>query len=346
MSALKQNPFVVGFGVVMVLGVGALGYLTYTAADEHSAAQTAFEEAENDLKRLQGLRPYPEQANLTKFLEQKKELQAKVDALQRDLAAQKFKLEPIEPTAFQDKLRETVARVASRAADGKVVLPGGKADQKFYLGFNTYQSEPPKTAAAAPLYRQLKAIEDVMNIVIDVGNTEVRELTRELLPEEKDVKPAPVEPKKGNKKGAAEDTGRKVVDRAPFTVELLTTQENFSRILNAIVANKDQLFVARNVVILNEKQDAPGKVAPAQVPPPTLNEASEQGTPAAPTPAADPNATPGATPGAPAPGAPAAEKLEYVFGKERVRATLELELVDVADVAPPTEANTAAKKND
>src|SRR5688572_22041129 len=103
MSAFKQNPFLVGFGAVMVVGVGALGYLTYSAADAHSAARTEYDNAAQDLTRLQNLRPYPIEENLTKFVEQKNDLQAKVIKLQQELSGSKIKVEEISPSGFQTK---------------------------------------------------------------------------------------------------------------------------------------------------------------------------------------------------------------------------------------------------
>src|SRR5215218_4556930 len=87
MSALKKNPFVVGFAVVMVLGVGALGYLTYNAADDHSKARAEYEDAANELRRLQTLKPFPNEEHLKKFQVQRGEIQGKVTALQKELSS-------------------------------------------------------------------------------------------------------------------------------------------------------------------------------------------------------------------------------------------------------------------
>src|SRR5690349_18456748 len=140
MSALKKNPFLVGFGVVMVLGVGALGYLAYSASDEHTKARQEYDDSAGELKRLQGLRPFPNDEHLKKFQTQKQELQSKVDALQKELAAKKIKVEDISPTGFLDKLREAVARVTTKAPEANVTLP---EKEKFYMGFGKYQGVPP-----------------------------------------------------------------------------------------------------------------------------------------------------------------------------------------------------------
>src|SRR5687768_6354974 len=125
---MKKNPFLIGFIVVMVLGVGALGYLTYSAADDHSTARKEYDDAAGELRRLQGLRPFPNPEHVKQFQVQRDELQAKVTALQKDLAEVKIKEEEISPSEFQNKLRDTVARVTAKATESKVTLP-----DKFYM---------------------------------------------------------------------------------------------------------------------------------------------------------------------------------------------------------------------
>lgn len=323
MSALKNNPFLVGFGVVMALGVGALGYLTYSASEEHSKALEEYESTAAELKTLQSGKPYPEPENLKKIEEQKKLLQAKIHDLQASLAAQKIKVEDISPTGFQDKLTNTVARIAAKAPEANVKLPGNDKE-KFYLGFNLYQSEPPKGPAAPLLYRELRAIEAVMNLILSVRNVEVKELTREELKEEKAPKTAPVAT--GNKKGAVAEDSPKTVQKDSFTIQFKTSQENARAILNGLVTHKEQFFIPRYIVVQNEKQDAPPKAAP------------DAAAPAVPQPAAPTPPAPGA---APAPGEAPAKNLEHIFGKELVDVTLQIDLVDIKE--PQALATAPAK---
>ena len=325
MSALKQNPFLIGFGVVMVLGVGALGYLAYSASEEHGKARSEYDEAAGELKRLQGLRPFPNDEHLKKFQAQKDELQGKVDALQKELASAKIKVEDISATSFQDKLRDTVARITTRAGQANVILP-----DKFYMGFPVYQAEPPKAPAAPGLYRQLRALELVMNLILETKNVRVDEVTREELNEEKAAKPVAPDPKK--KPSAKEEEGRKLVEKERFTLKLTTTQENFQRILNGIATNKEQFFVPRYIVVVNEKTDPPAKVAFAPASPvPPADLANASGAVGATNPPATP-ADPNAPAVAPDPAAAAGPKLEYIFGKELVTVTMDVDLVDVKEL--------------
>jgi len=329
MSALKQNPFLVGFGAVMVVGVGALGYLTYSAAEAHSAARAEYDNAAQDLTRLQNLRPYPIEENLAKFIEQKNDLQAKVTKLQQELSGSKIKVEDISPSGFQTKLRDAVASVETRAKEANVTLPVDDKG-KFYLGFNTYQGEPPQGPAAPHLYRELRAIESIFNLIIETKNVAIKELKREPLKEEQAPKAPAPDPKKGGKKGpTTEDDSKKVVHKESFAIKFSTTPENFQRILSGIVNNKEQFFIPRHITVLNEKPEALSKAVAATPPPP---------------PPPDPN-QPAATPAAAA--APAGPTLEYVFGKELVEVNLVLDLVDVAEPEAPAagKADKQANRN-
>ena len=333
MSAFKQNPFLIGFSVVMVLGVGALGYLTYSAADEHSKARQEYDSAADELKRLQGLRPFPNDEHLKKFQVQKAELQGKVDALQKELSSAKIKVEEISPTGFQDKLRDTVGRITSRAPQANVILP-----EKFYMGFPVYQTEPPKAPAAPGLYRELRVLELVMNLILETKNVKVDELSREELKEEKSAKPVAADPKKKDK--SKDDEGRKLVEKERFTLKITTTQENFQRILNGLATHKEQFFVPRYISVVNEKAEPPAKLAIAPVAPQDPSLAAASADPNATTPLAAPAATPaaGATAApAAAPAAPAGPKLEYVFGKEMVTVTMDIDLVDVKELEAKNE---------
>lgn len=309
MSALKNNPFLVGFGVVMLLGVGALGYLTYNASDEHATAREEFDNASAELRRLQTLKPYPNEEHVKKFAEQKQQLQEKVTGLQKSLASIQIKEDEISPTGFQDRLRETLERMTARLGDANVKLP-----EKFALGFATYQSQPPRAQAAPFLLRDLRAMEIVMNLIIEVKNVEVREVTREEIAEEKDNKPAP-DPKKGGRP-AKGDEKENLVRKDRFTIKLATTPENFQRILNGIVTNKEQFFIPRYIALLNEKLESPSKIVAA---PPLAPEPPPAGTP----------------PGGEQPAVPEAPKLEYVFGKELVEATIDIDIVDVKEPDAP-----------
>ena len=207
MNWIKQNKFLSGFIAVMVIGVGALGYLLFTAKSRYDEGRSDYETKVQELAGLEGLKPYPEAENLKQFEEQKKEHAAAIAALHKNLAAAQIPIEPLTREAFQDKLREAVTRITTKAKDSGVGLPA-----MFYLGMEKYQTEPPLPEAAPALGRQLKALEFVLTKMIDDGVASVSKFDRESLPEEegKGKKDKPNDPAKP---GHSEKSGKLVAYR-------------------------------------------------------------------------------------------------------------------------------------
>ena len=254
MSWITQNKFLAGFGAVMLAGVGTLGYLTYDASNVYDTARSEYESAVAELHRLEGLAPFPNDEHLKTFIAQKDELKARIGVLQMSLAATQLKADSISPTAFQDKLKEAVARVSGKIAEAKVKLP-----EKFYLGFAEYQSEPPKDAVAPFAFRELRSIELLMNMLIDAKEVSLNELTRSALKGERDAKAAvKVEEKTNAKDKGGDGEGKmKLVHKDSITLKFVTSQDRFNKILNQIVSCKEQFFIPRVVTVLNEKQEPP-----------------------------------------------------------------------------------------
>jgi hypothetical protein len=293
MNWIKQNTFLAGFIAVMVIGVGVLGYLLFSASSHFDEVRTDYEAKVKELNRLETLKPYPEEGNLKQFDEQKKEHAAKIQEFIKKVAAVQLPVEQISPVQFQDKLREAVTRVTAK------VPAGMKMPNPFYLGFEKYQTQPPTPEAAPALGRQLKALEFVATKIIDSGVTEFTKFERKPLPEEeeKTKKEKPDEPPaKGPK---VEKTG-KTVKYHPVHIEFTADQSKFRAILNDLVTAKEQFFVPRLVSLKNDGAEViPQRVAAAA--------------------GSDPNAP--------------KEDIKYVFGSEKVIVTLDLELVEFAEVA-------------
>ena len=54
MNWIKQNKFLSGFIAVMVIGVGALGFLLFQAQSRYGEARTEYESKASELNRLEG----------------------------------------------------------------------------------------------------------------------------------------------------------------------------------------------------------------------------------------------------------------------------------------------------
>ena len=337
MSWASENKFLTGFGAVILVGVGTLGYLTYAAMDKSDTATSGYESAVAQLKDLNESKPGLKQANLDKLIAQKTELADKIAAFQKELKNRVLPTEAISKVAFQDKLKETVAQVFAKAAAANVEKP---KDKDFYLGFEKYQSQPPDDKATAALARELRAIELVMNVLIKTSNIDLEEFHRDLLPEESGAAG-------GKRRGA----GGGAIERATLKLKLTSKDDALRSVLTELANHKQQLFVIRNVAIQNKVLDSPPRaVAPPApgVPVPALDVPA----PGTPPPAVPPAGTP--TPAAPAPapaapGAPAAPEvgLSYVFGAEKITATIELEILNIEDPKAGSEKpDKGGKKKD
>ena len=300
MNWIKQNKFLSGFIACMVVGVGALGFLLFQAQGQYAEARTEYETKVGELNRLEGMKPYPESANLKQIEEQKALHVAAIGALHKNVAAAQIPLEPLAREQFQDKLREAVTRITAKAKDGGLALPA-----MFYVGMEKYQSEPPLPEAAPALGRQLKALEFILMKMVDEGIVGIAKFERETLPEEegKGKKEKETPGKQGAPGGKGEKAAKNLVAYHSVQIEFTAEQSRFRSFLNAIVAEKGQFYVPRLVVVKNEKESAPPRVQPGQ---------------------------PGNNP--PGPGGDDGNA-KYTFGAERVMVSLVLDIVDFAEVA-------------
>ncbi len=246
MNWVRDNKFLAAFFLAMFLGIAGLGFLLYTAYGNYAEVSETYNGQVAQLLRLQSLQPYPDDQNLRKYKEQKDVFAAGVDDLRKTLAAQELPEPQITAVQFQDALKQSVAQYVTKAAAAGVKLPDG-----FYLGFESYRNVPPKAEAASPLGRQLKAIEIVMNQLLEArGVLSVDAINRLPLPQEQG---APL-------KGAA--VKKPLVAYYPFDLKFTTLQPGFRRFLNGVVSAKEQFFVVRSVRIANSNDKGPPRALP------------------------------------------------------------------------------------
>ena len=112
MSWVSENKFLTGFGAVVLVGVGTLGYLTYAAMDKSDTATSGYESAVAQLKDLNESKPGLKQANLDKLIAQKTELADKIAAFQKELKNRVLPTEAISKVAFQDKRNNIERRIS------------------------------------------------------------------------------------------------------------------------------------------------------------------------------------------------------------------------------------------
>ena len=314
MNWIKENKFLAGFLTFLVIGIGTLCSLLFTAMGSFDEATAAYTQKANDLTRLQNLPLTPNKKNLAAFIAQQKEASEAVSAFQAALAAKSIPLVPMTPTDFQDKLKATKTAILERAAQGGTEVPA----KFFLLGADTYEGRPPLAEAAAPLGRELKAIEWVLNQLFDKHVTSLEHLKRDPLPEET------------GRKSGGERKVKPLVSSHAFEIKMQCRQNSLASVLNVIAGPQaPQFFIPRVVQVKNLKPSLPKTMAftppPPALPPPALP-GSALSAPAVPGPH-DP-------PRAPDPSPTQANKpIEYIVGDEQLDVTLVIEIVDFAEPA-------------
>ncbi|MEO6786129.1 MAG: Amuc_1100 family pilus-like protein [Chthoniobacteraceae bacterium] len=337
MSWVTENKFLTGFGAVMLAGLGTLGWFTWSAMGKYDDAAGAFDAASSQLKALQQAKPSLTAAHLKELLAQKQEMTEKIGAFQNVLKSRVLPIVPIEKAAFQDKLKEAVARVTAKAAEAKVERP-----KDFYLGFAEYQSKPPDDKAAPALARELQAIELVMDVLIQAaksGSIELNELYREPLPEEGRTKANEGQGGTGRRKNAADRSGGGIVEKNGLRLKITSNDEALRKVLNALANHKQQLFIIRNLTVMNTKMDSPPRLAAAAPPPPAPGAEQPAAAPTTPLPAGTAPAPAGTAPAPAASPAPAAAPepavnegpLAYVFGTEKIISVIEVEVLNIEE---------------
>lgn len=311
MNWVKENKFLTGFLAILVIGLGVLGYEVYSASSAYEEANNQYASKAGEYNRLRHLVPYPNKKVLDALTAQKAEAATAISAFQADLAKKEFPVESISPEQFQDRLKEAVSKMRAKATEAGMHLPS----DKFFLGFETYEGRPPPAEAAAPLGRQLKAIEWVVNQLIASQITELKELKRPELPEEKakggaarGQKPGGP-PEKGDKAGGGRQD---LVVKHPFDLVIVCRQNFLANVLDTVTGPKaPQFYILRLIRIRNQKEKLPRAIEVAP-----------------PAPVVDP-----AVPQPPAQPAPPKPAIDYIVGEEMVEAAIRLEMVDFAEVA-------------
>jgi len=328
MNWVKENKFLTGYIAVMLIGVGALGYEVYAASSANDEASDNYTKQATEYNRLRHLVPFPSRPNLEAYDQQKKEAADVIDAFEADLAKKAFPLEPMTPSGFQDKLKASVSEVRTKAEAAGVTLP-----EKFYLAFEKYESTPPSTEAAAPLGRELKSIQWVLERFLSqpTGKVEkIVDLKRADLPEEGSGRSGQKGggSGKGGPAGAARGgTGipggnindrRGLVKYFGFDIAVLCKPEGLRNTLKEITAaNAPQFYVLRNIKIANSQPKPPSRAGD-----PTQTEKDK-------------------------------DTVKYIVGTESIEVTAHFEMVDfsspgekvASEVSPSGSSSSSPKSN-
>jgi hypothetical protein len=275
-----------------------LGYLFFAAMSAAEEATTTYNDMSGQLTRLQNEKITRNQKNLQALTAQKDEAVLATKDFQSLLSKWSFPFEDMSPEQFQDRLRK--ARTALIERGGAVTT---FPKEKFFLGFDEYENQPPSKEAVPALGRELKAIDWLCNGLIDAKVAELVSIKRDKIAEEtaKPATPAAPGAKPGGPGGGGGAKPRLLTANG-IDLDIHCTQKALGIFLNSLVDSKvPQFYVIRYISIKNEKD----KVAKTQV----LD---------GPVAVAD------------------AGKGGYFLGEEMLNVSLRMEIVDFAEPAPAT----------
>jgi hypothetical protein len=313
MEAVRNNKFLTGFIAVMVIGVGVLGYLVYSSQAQYAEVSQNYDTQVAELKRLQALKPFPEEANLQVFNDRKKEYSKAVLDLQAKLAGMEPPVEQaVSPTEFQNRLREVVRNVTAKAQQVGVALPDG-----FYLGFEQYRESLPDAAATPLLTNQLSAIEQIVGILLNQRIDKLNAVRRALLAQEGGASGSnAVSTAAGPASGAPKaPPGAEMVVRQSVEIDFISPPSSFREALNQITL-APRLYIIRALQVKNLQDKSPVR---------GQQDAPPGGTGTGSTSQAQTSGNPGDQP-LPDKGPP---PMRYVFGQEKLQVVARIELTKV-----------------
>lgn len=307
MNWVRTNKFLAGFIAFMAVGVGVMGYLLYATQSRYSQTSQEYDSQVKELKRLEALKPYPEEANLKRFDEVRKAYGESVNSLQASMAGLSPAVEKaMSPTDFQNRLRDLVSEVLKSATTNGVALPDG-----FYLGFEQYRQTLPDATVTPLLSQQLTQVEQIVRILINRKVDKLNSVKRAALPGESGVLATPLPGAAAEKPKA---TGAELIVRRVIEIGYTANPSAFRETLGQIV-EAPRLFVIRALQVKNEVDKGPVRGLDASIP----------GGGAAGRPGPAPVGAPGDQP-LPEKGPP---PLRYVVGQEKLDIVMNIELVHV-----------------
>ena len=303
MNWIKQNTFLAGLLAVLLIGAAALGYLFWEAKKGYAEAQGDLRLAFEGKRKVERQAPYPSEENAEEVSRLIEDVGTQADSLRSAMfAAQAMMPRGVRATRFQADLSQKVAAVIEAAEPAGVTLPDG-----FYLSMDDYKVQLPLREAVDRLQFQLDAIVQLTDLLFAHGVTEF------------DIKRVRMPFEKGNGEGE-ERPGQEelpVSEVYPMEVVFEMSERGFQRVLNALsntaraVAQEDEanlaegepaedyFFVTRWMRVENEKLEGPEKAEDEL-------EDAINGEEAA---------------------ADVAKDLKMIFGREKVRVYLALDLV-------------------
>ncbi len=286
--------------ILLAAGIGILlcGALLYWRWSVWTDAKQTFDQAAAERNRLQGLNPYPDNANYKKLQGFLEKYTAALDKFKDDLKGEVAPDPPLAPNEFQSRLRQATLAVQERARTNNVKLP-----DNFQLGFDEFARMMPGTAVAALLGQELSQTQMLINVMLDAKVDSITSFRRHPLPEERGATSTPTPPP-GQRAAVARPGATpapKLIERNVVDISFKAAPSAARKVLNEITNSASQFFIIRTLYVHNEKEKGPPHERTAS-----------------PTPAPNPQASPGQQ----APGA-----LNFIVGNEHIEVSATIEML-------------------
>ncbi len=278
MKWFQQNralgTFLVVSGICILLGAGLL-YWRWSVWGE---AKQTFDQATAERNRLQGLNPFPIDANYRKLQGYLERYSAALDKFKDELKAEVAPAPPLAPNEFQSRLRQATLAAEERARKNNVKLP-----DKFQLGFDEFGRIMPSTAVAALLGQELSQVQMFINVLLDAKVDSITSFRRRPLPEERGASPTPT-PLPGQRVATMAKPGGtpapKLIERNVVEVTFKAAPGAARKVMNEITSSTGQFFIIRTLYVQNEKDKGPPRERTGAPTPVPIAQASPRQSPA------------------------------------------------------------------
>jgi hypothetical protein len=282
-------------GICILLGAALL----YWRWGVWSDSKQTFDQVTAERNRLQGLNPFPNEANYRKLQGYLERYSAALDKFKDELKAEVAPVPPLAPNEFQSRLRQATVAAEERARKNSVKLP-----DKFELGFDEFARGMPGTAVAAVLGQELSQVQMFVNILLDAKVDSITAFRRHPLAEERGASPTPI-PSPGQRVATTAKPGgtpaAKLIERNVIEVTFKAAPGAARKVVNEITSSTGQFFIIRTFYVHNEKDKGPPRERTG-----------------APTPAPAPQASPGQSP---------AGALNFIVGNEHIEVSATIEML-------------------
>jgi hypothetical protein len=339
----QQNKFLLGYGLVTVVGAGLLGYLCLGANSAHDEAVAQLQTKTDQVSKLRSAALFPKAENVDLKEKQVDAFSAEVDKLHTALVAYQRPLDQeIIPDTVSQKLGKYKLELETIAKGRGIAVPQG-----FDLGLGRHMTGAPLKEAAPQVDYVAESVNTLITDLFRNGITKLDSIVVPELPYEKDKTPPPPPPsdKDKNKKPARPSASARrdakaaagnkaaaeklpaleetaVLTRYKIFVTFTGSEKSVQDSLNQIstIPTGGPFFVINNIRVENETKEGPQKGSAFNATPVTQ-------TDAAPLPEGK---------------APPMIDTKYILGNEKITVYLDIDLIRFVD--PEVSKNAEAPK--